>query len=378
MNDSNFLKNNRLAWLDNVKAFAILVLFWGHCCGFACGEDICNFVVSWHMYLFVFVSGYTALSLKERINCWRDVDCYIQKMAKRIGIPNLVYTVLSMQTVYFCQGRITRGLIMTIGLSFILGISYMLYRDVLRSNLCKMVLYGIVVISFVTTPIWFLPFLMLTMITFVVTQCIIKQYGGGNKFLFNMLFLAVMYVLPSSFHATAEFALIFLIAMYLNKYSANLIVMYQRTNMKSRTLTLVLLGGIAYYCYKKYNVGASDFYWSWWYSLIQRGDFLTFPLRQVSSVIFVLLIVYATVRFSGEYNRFSKIGALTIALYPLNCIIVGISDNLFHPDHLYGENPEQWWIPCLNLFVNVTLSFLMVKYLEKNKFTRFSFLGLSK
>ena len=95
--------SQRIPWIDNLKSFAIFLLFRGHCCG--CFDFGNLFIVAWHMPLFVFASGYTSLGLKNKIQSWQDVHQYILKLSLRLAVPCILYVFSSMAVGYATQGR---------------------------------------------------------------------------------------------------------------------------------------------------------------------------------------------------------------------------------------------------------------------------------
>lgn len=94
------VRKKRDAYLDVVKGFAILSVVFGHCIQFGSGadfmqgeffyNDVFRFIYSWHMPLFMLVSGYLfSFSLKR--NDWREL---IASRFKQLVLPMLSWALL--------------------------------------------------------------------------------------------------------------------------------------------------------------------------------------------------------------------------------------------------------------------------------------------
>lgn len=92
-------KSIRVAWIDNIKMFAMLSVMFGHISAtYFSGEPykdwVHHFLISWSMPLFIFISGYTGLSGILRIANFSDYRFYVMKISERILFPSLAYSCI--------------------------------------------------------------------------------------------------------------------------------------------------------------------------------------------------------------------------------------------------------------------------------------------
>lgn len=366
----------RIVWIDNFKSFAIFLLFWGHCCGCMMSETFNLFIVAWHMPLFVFASGYMAVKLRGKIHSWGDVDAYIQKLALHIALPNMLFTCLAMAVGYGAGARWSRMLICLVGLTFFLLLGYLFYTEKIKDG--RWIKYALILVSFIFTPIWYLPFMIEVMIIFVVAQCVSYKYFHNNSWVFAFLFTAVMMVIPSPFHATAEFVIIFLVAMLVNYRKGLIEQIYSNIKWGGTLLICAAMGVVGWFTFKDYVSLDHQFYLSWWYSLIREGDWSTFPLRQLTILMFVPAIAAITALCSGKYNWFSRYGSLTLAMYALNCIFVVLFEKVLDPAAVYEADSAMWWYVILDMLAVLGSTLIVVELFNKSKYLRFCFFGEKK
>ena len=193
--------------------------------------------------------------------------------------------------------------------------------------------------------------------------------------MFLLMFIFVMMVIPSPFHATSEFVLIFLVAMFANYKKVQLRKVYNRVKMPGLFVLCVVMFLIGWIAFKRYESLEHQFYLSWWYSLIQGGDWITFPLRQIAILMFVPVFVLTIIFCSKKYNWFSRYGSLTLGLYPLNCIFVVVYKEIFDACNLYTQDASLWWLVLVYMFAVLLSSVGLVEIFNRSKFTRFCFLG---
>ncbi len=83
---ANNTNNNRLYFIDNIKAFAMLLIIWGHCGGVHDFEGIFRWVYSFHVPIFFIISGYLTESRKNKSNL------YFPKF--RLLVPYCFYSII--------------------------------------------------------------------------------------------------------------------------------------------------------------------------------------------------------------------------------------------------------------------------------------------
>lgn len=185
-----------------------------------------------------------------------------------------------------------------------------------------------------------------------------------------------MMIIPSPFHATAEFVVIFLIAMLLSYKENELKSLYKKVRKPWLIITTLLIMALGFWAFVSYKSLNHQFYLSWWYSLLKDGDYTTYLLRQVTIICFVPSISFFVILFSGRYNWFSRYGSLTLGLYPLNCIYVVLFGKIFNAYEIYNTDHSQWWIVILYMLSVLFASIITIELFNRYRFTRFAFLGV--
>ena len=213
------------------------------------------------------------------------------------------------------------------------------------------------------------------LITFAVIQCVVHKYFGGRLLTFVLLYFVAMMIIPSPFHATAEFALIFIIAMLFSYNIERLLVIYEKIGIWGLIISLLIVMTIGCLAFASYQSFDHQFYLSWWYSLIKDGDYTTFFFRQVTIICLVPSISLIVILLSGKYNWFSRYGSLTLGLYPLNCIYVVLFGYLFNAYEIYNTDHTQWWFVLLYMISVLLSSIITVEIFCRFRFTRFAYLG---
>ena len=98
-------RGSRIAWIDNIRLFAILCVIFGHCWYLGDpnalgGYEVAGyhfqklFIVSFNMPLFVFLSGYCAYNGITSIKSFDSLVSYWKKIAMRIAIPTFLLFML--------------------------------------------------------------------------------------------------------------------------------------------------------------------------------------------------------------------------------------------------------------------------------------------
>ena len=79
-------RGHRIAWLDNVKMFAMLWVILGHVMTIVIktnvdlsGKIMEHFIVAFNMPLFVIISGYSNLNTFNKITEWRELVDFVKK-----------------------------------------------------------------------------------------------------------------------------------------------------------------------------------------------------------------------------------------------------------------------------------------------------------
>lgn len=183
-----------------------------------------------------------------------------------------------------------------------------------------------------------------------------------------------MSTIPSPFHATAEFALVFIVAMEAGYKSKQLQRIYHHIGFVGTSIVCLTMFIVGWISFKTYESTEHQFYLSWWYSLLGEGDLYTFPLRQITILMFVLVFVIIFSACLHRYNWFSRFGSLTLGLYPLNCIFVVVFKKVFDAENRYYSDSSLWWLVIAYMVSVLFFSIGTLQLLERFRFTRFCFL----
>ena len=86
----------RIVWIDTLKGFAILLVVMGHVCQMRfpiSGKWLADIIYSFHMPLFLFLSGLFARKAVEAVDN-RQVNGYIIKKTRQLLVPFFVWMIL--------------------------------------------------------------------------------------------------------------------------------------------------------------------------------------------------------------------------------------------------------------------------------------------
>lgn len=86
----------RIIWIDTLKGLAILLVIMGHVCQMrfpVSGKWLANIIYSFHMPLFLFLSGLFARKAVEAVDK-RQVKSFIIKKTKQLLVPFIIWMVL--------------------------------------------------------------------------------------------------------------------------------------------------------------------------------------------------------------------------------------------------------------------------------------------
>lgn len=96
-NFEHVYNQTRLIYIDYAKGFAILLVVAGHlsqyCLNGTSAKNVFNFIYSFHMPLFFFLSGYVASLSRNRIEKGNILPLFIKKI-KSLLLPFLVWGVI--------------------------------------------------------------------------------------------------------------------------------------------------------------------------------------------------------------------------------------------------------------------------------------------
>lgn len=161
--------NNRLKWLDSLKGLGILFVVLGHC--FPPEQALTNYLYSFHIALFFFISGYLLTTNLSR----EKFSTYFAKRFKRLMLP------------YFGYGLFTYLVWLFIGRNF--GVNKQLNVAPLKPLFGLLYGNGFNNYLVFNIAIWFLPALFSTLLIYFLLRKIFK-----NKIALSVAVLVLLVV----------------------------------------------------------------------------------------------------------------------------------------------------------------------------------------
>lgn len=288
------MKPHRIAYLDLVKLFTIYLVILGHVIGmmvngYAVGEKLYSFIYSFHMPLFMLLSGYfvshKALS--------RPFSKFLLKKGKQLLLPAITCTILCCIYLYLFRGQTN-------------------FRDEVIGNS------------------WFLK----TLFVFYVLFYWLKKTGINDWILF-FVSCGILFVIPKG--STLQINLLFPYfwgGYFLKKYG---LLSKLSFSWKNALLFLMLFVG-AYFLQRRWGMPNYvainiDSLQSQWHLILFR--YVVAFLGSLSTII-IISMFFHVFRETAIVSKISEFGQWTLGVYVLQTIFV---INIF-PDTF------AWYVDC--------------------------------
>lgn len=198
----------RIKWIDIAKGMAIILMIVGHTIPY---NTFNIFIFSFHMPLFVILSGITYKMPKDKDNIKNRIKKYI----KQLLIP--YFFTLLICTILFTLSNNTFSL---------LSIIKQFFKNLIWGNGCDYTLFGINFIG--VSPIWFLIALFFSKLIFDIINYKINSKDISNNLIIYS-FLALIGIMIGKFiwlPQNLDLVLVFLLYLYVgfifNKYTKNI------------------------------------------------------------------------------------------------------------------------------------------------------------
>jgi fucose 4-O-acetylase-like acetyltransferase len=143
----------RLFYIDNLKALAILGVILGHAVTYVGIKSSIWDVISqipWNMPLFMLISGYLSYKALGRIQDVQTVKNGIEHIADKVAIPSLFFTLFSFAVSHIISGSILVGLIT---IAVMLALCYLVRSN--NSRIYRILLYVIVLANICAKPAYY-------------------------------------------------------------------------------------------------------------------------------------------------------------------------------------------------------------------------------
>lgn len=373
-------RGSRIAWIDNIRLFAILCVIFGHCwylgdSNALGGYEVAGyhfqklFIVSFNMPLFVFLSGYCAYNGITSIKSFDSLVSYWKKIAMRIAIPTFLLFMLE-----GVIGRIQKQdylvSICLLGIIIAVFISYYLYRHSARRILKGFFPILSLMILFVTaiySSFWFPTMLLqiMILISFFV------YLRNNNKAVLSVLFAVVsiisLFLFSSKLPYTEEFILYFALGLLLKHYG----VFSESKSFPYVTSIISFLLALAL----MFVVGDNDFYALRFSSMSVDNGYHYFVIRQLCAVSWIVFFCSIFKRFINinKWQLISYLGGATLPLYLIHAFIKSYT---FPFIHITSRNDMIIWLLIILVFIALfCASTLLILLFRKNEITKVLLLG---
>lgn len=369
---------NRQSWLDNAKMVAMLCVIAGHTAGlFANGLPgrLSGIIVAFNMPLFVLLSGYTALGGLQRIENFKGLVDYAEKILWRMVVPAVCLSAIDQtwRSLLFSRKLWILYALLAIALWLIgkwkeRGMKYLPSKvfGIVRVLLVTFLLCS----SLKLNMYWFLSMLMTLQMTAAILFLVGKWVKLGVNNLVPMisaLLWLISYVVYNSW--TFEMSIYFTIGLVMKHFG-----LFDKILQMEQWIAVCLFVLGCVLCrlftidYGFYTNGVND--------LISQGLYHIYPLR----ILVALSLSFAIIRWvnalSGDYNWFSKMGSYTLAFYTIHALLL---DDFLKPN-FYFDNPANymWIFGILATIALTAVTYLIIRLCDRWIATRRMVLGISK
>jgi len=313
----------RLSWIDDCKMFAMASVILGHIMAMFFkdlnGTEIFGRVmISYAMYLFVFISGIVNHKSLNRITSTYELILYYKKLSARILLPLFTWTT----SVYIIDS----------------SIHYF-------------------------TNFWFLFMLAIVLYVSAFVYYCSKKYKFGNTLTFVLL-LVVLSVIP--FENVYEFAIVFIAGLISKRQD-----LFNRFNNRAKLKVVLLIITFTVWSVTFYFSKDHNFYEYPVIKLFRENIFYYFFNRQLCALSAVYLIA-SIFTFKTKYSYFSYWGSKTMPLYFVHVVIL----IYFLKPLLSNNNYDQTWTVLVFMFcIVLSLSTVIICGLIKYSITKRILLG---
>lgn len=160
---TNNINKNRLYFIDNIKAFAMLLIIWGHCGLIHDFPNFNNWIYSFHVPIFFLISGYL-IAVKKNVT-----NLFFPKF--RLLIPYFVYSII--------YASITVLLSLTSGLE--------LFITNLKESIIRIFLFDGLIAT------WYIPCLIVAELIYWIEQ---KKIKSLNCEILNFIISLIVCLIP--------------------------------------------------------------------------------------------------------------------------------------------------------------------------------------
>ena len=266
----NVKGGGRVAWLDNVKMYAMLWVILGHVMTIVIktnvdlsGRVMEHFIVAFNMPLFVMLSGYSNFNAFNRIVDKQGLWNFIKKSTIRILLPVVTFCVIGMTP------------------------------------------------NFLLSPFWFLNMILYLMLGFSVIHFVV--YALHKQHLFGVsLLIFVLAFIGLNVLWIGEMCTYYAVGLLCKRYGV-----FDRP--RRFLFPVILFVGIALFAIVwssgHYSIKESSFYHSGFSQLLSKGYLFLWAERQILAIVLCFGMIGIFCNYDTRYTLFSWMGSYTLSFY---------------------------------------------------------------
>lgn len=288
----NVKGGGRVAWLDNVKMYAMLWVILGHVMTIVIktnvdlsGRVMEHFIVAFNMPLFVMLSGYSNFNAFNRIVDKQGLWNFIKKSTIRILLPVVTFCVIGMTP------------------------------------------------NFLLSPFWFLNMILYLMLGFSVIHFVV--YALHKQHLFGVsLLIFVLAFIGLNVLWIGEMCTYYAVGLLCKRYGV-----FDRP--RRFLFPVILFVGIALFAIVwssgHYSIKESSFYHSGFSQLLSKGYLFLWAECQILAIVLCFGMIGIFCNYDTRYTLFSWMGSYTLSFYIFHAMMLRPFRNDIILDYFYNS-----------------------------------------
>lgn len=335
-------QKGRLIYIDALRGFAILLVVLGHVLQLAYGNTdniIFRYIYSFHMPLFMFLSGYVSY----KITSWQNM----KKRFFQLIVPFFSYIVIA---------YVVSGVVKETGASLASLLNH-IWSVILQPDLGLWFLWALFFINLI-----FIGCRKFSTLLRINEWVVIISVGG----ILNLIELITRFEM-FGYHWIAWYFLFFSVGVYWRQFN-----MKEHAGLDKWLLIVsAVLFPICSYCFKMHNQQPT------FYSIINLGPYFPIFYRMLVAVIGIILFYELFKKYVNDINNilwrcFVSFGQASMGIYFIHSFFLSPICKLLlqTPSHL------ALWLGIAVAWIMISaISYLLYYLLSKNKYTQFFILG---
>lgn len=353
----------RLAWIDDIKLFAICCVMVGHVSAtFFANEPgrqwLHHVLISWSMPLFFFVSGITSWGGISRIKDVADVESYVRRMAYRLMVPSLTFAALLGVIDVTSSVHFIRGIALLAAIAVFL-ISRKRGGFDNHRTIALYILYGMLfahIVGGVFSSFWFFPCLLRTLIIPAIIFGLTRPRTTMQWMLCASVVYVVLLLVGLRFDANAELGSYYLLGLFL-----------RRMNQHNHKRPVMVVPLLAIAVVATYNFRFHSFYGNHYWGLVASGQWTILLFRQLAGIAWCMMFWQLFMALNHTYDSVSRLGSKTLAIYGVHVVLI----ETFRQHFFYvGHGVSVYIYELLFVSMLLTVSTIIIRFAMMHWITR--------